>query len=1228
MQKAICIGFVLLLLTLGLNEQLKAQCDDIDFGCSNFNIIVDLAVDTAGLLSLCEGEPISFINQTTSNLNAIDSFVWIFNYLNAESVPQDCEITPSLDPVTHVYHFDDSLICTNPSQDFFRLSVGLSAIDTNGCFSLVQSNEIIINILPRAYFTANTTICTNGGVNINNLSCPNSANIEFEWESQPDGQTSDQFNPGFTYPDPGTYTITLTAISDTCHFEDTYTQQITVLDPPEPAYVIGTANTDSLCAELDTLVLIDQSMFADSTYWQITPGSNVTYVNGVRGGDTVLVVFQSSGTYHLTLNSSNQACTRDTSFSIEVEQVALLNVNNLPDCIDTNVVDLSQYTNFNGIPDSYVITVTYLEDGSQQVFSNTIPTNLILPGYGNYEVEIISTSECGAITRKGLFGNYPHITVAPIEDLCANQDTVINLNNLVLPTSNICLEWVGTGVFNDSLFNPSLVGEGDYTVRLRDCDRICINIPLDITVLGSAINFEPITICITDGPIALDDIQSGQWYGTGVVNDSLFPSLIGIGIFDIYYLSDTSAYCEIRDTLSIEIKDSVMVDFAVNSPNCLDSVFRFVNLSSDSVVIWDFGDGITSMDEDPQHQYGATGSYTVKLVAGDPLNGCVDSSFQTVIVQLGPSSSFNYTIDSVKCDSADLTFMAVVQDSNTNYIWTINGDTAYGELVNYTIEVFDTASQILVTLTASNSCGAAVSNQIVNLPSGFYVDLLYDSEAIKCAGDTVDFILVGNNIDSFIIDYGNGIVVVNEVIDIPFPNSSDTIIDYEVTIYAFNAICGWDTAQAVIPVQRDVPVAAALYSDDHICQGETILFYNVSQYESETVIFFGDGNSGIFTNDTIAFQYTNAGEFTPLVVAYGCGIDSNFLDPITVAPLPMFDIEVVPVMPCIGEEITMINNGNGIAPVWLIDGDTVASFVDTFYFEPPSSGEYEIILVATAPGNSFCSTTDTVNISVGQQVGLSVEVSPVSGCAPLSVNVSATSADPTTNYYIDFGNQQVSQNSNATAIYSSEGWYNLSISGTNDGGCREDTIIQIEVLDAFLVQALGDTTIRIGAAVELDFEVNQNFESFSWYNADTLIGTNTVRPLILYPEMDAVYGLVVFGLDSSCYDTDTVLVFIECDDLFLPDAFSPNNDGFNDRFNVFKVFGDYEANNGKSCLQLIDVSIFDRWGELIYFSEDESAFWDGTYKGKALNAGIFTVVVNYRKAGKTETIKKEIHLIK
>jgi len=267
-------GFLSILIILVIGHAASyAQCADIDFGCPNFDLIVDLAVDTSGNLNLCEGEPISFLNQTTAeNLAGIDSFVWIWNYLADPTAPQECIIANTTDPVSHIYNFEDSVICTRPNQDYVILSVGLSAIDTLGCFSLVQSNEILVNILPRALFIVTQRVCQGDPVQFINQSCPITDEISFLWESQPDGQTSTEFTPGFVYPETGTYTVTLTANNATCDEIDVYSQEFNVIPYPEPAYAILNPDAgDSLCAGLDTLIIANLSTNTDSIRWEVIP---------------------------------------------------------------------------------------------------------------------------------------------------------------------------------------------------------------------------------------------------------------------------------------------------------------------------------------------------------------------------------------------------------------------------------------------------------------------------------------------------------------------------------------------------------------------------------------------------------------------------------------------------------------------------------------------------------------------------------------------------------------------------------------------------------------------------------------------------------------------------------------------------------------------------------------------------------------------------------------------
>lgn len=80
----------------------------------------------------------------------------------------------------------------------------------------------------------------------------------------------------------------------------------------------------------------------------------------------------------------------------------------------------------------------------------------------------------------------------------------------------------------------------------------------------------------------------------------------------------------------------------------------------------------------------------------------------------------------------------------------------------------------------------------------------------------------------------------------------------------------------------------------------------------------------------------------------------------------------------------------------------------------------------------------------------------------------------------------------------------------------------------------------------------------------------------------------------GCRDTACVRVVFECDDLFIPTAFSPNSDGVNE---MECVLG--------NCFQAFNFTIYDRWGEKVFESNNAQQCWDGTYKGKPMNTAVF-----------------------
>lgn len=95
--------------------------------------------------------------------------------------------------------------------------------------------------------------------------------------------------------------------------------------------------------------------------------------------------------------------------------------------------------------------------------------------------------------------------------------------------------------------------------------------------------------------------------------------------------------------------------------------------------------------------------------------------------------------------------------------------------------------------------------------------------------------------------------------------------------------------------------------------------------------------------------------------------------------------------------------------------------------------------------------------------------------------------------------------------------------------------------------------------------------------------------------------------------------------IFMPTAFSPNDDGVNDTFGVF-------ANSSE--LTIISLRVFDRWGEQVFSardlsSEEADTRWDGSSRGKPAAEGLYVYVVNVvLKNGREQTKFGEVQLVR
>jgi gliding motility-associated-like protein len=160
----------------------------------------------------------------------------------------------------------------------------------------------------------------------------------------------------------------------------------------------------------------------------------------------------------------------------------------------------------------------------------------------------------------------------------------------------------------------------------------------------------------------------------------------------------------------------------------------------------------------------------------------------------------------------------------------------------------------------------------------------------------------------------------------------------------------------------------------------------------------------------------------------------------------------------------------------------------------------------------------------------------------------------------------------------------------------------------FYVNAGPDQNIYPNQSVTLNAAISTpNISSIVW-TPDTFINNNTISDPTVAPDQNVAYVITVTD-KAGCSISDTVNVFLLPDLLLIPTAFSPNNDGVNDLFKPLN-----------KNLNKIDFQVYDRWGQKIYETDVIGDGWDGTYKGRKQDLGVYVWQAEYQLTGQTKTL--------
>ncbi|MFN5518551.1 MAG: PKD domain-containing protein [Bacteroidota bacterium] len=555
---------------------------------------------------------------------------------------------------------------------------------------------------------------------------------------------------------------------------------------------------------------------------------------------------------------------------------------------------------------------------------------------------------------------------------------------------------------------------------------------------------------------------------------------------------------------------------------------------------------------------------TTYTITGTDVNGC--SGLTTAVVAVNPELLISVNSTSICPGSA-----ATLQASGAiNYLWapsvSLSSSTGSSVLASPSVNTTYT-----ITGTDVNGCTSVTvgSVELLAVPTLF---VNTDSLA-ACTGEIVTLLSVGADSYEWFPQIGLSNYTSNAIQATVSTNITYTVIGYNTN--------GCSDTASISLTPLETPMLA--YDDTVICYGDSATLHvsgansyqwfpssGLSQTTIPNPIFYGNVSSNYIITGTSANGCT---AIVPMQII--------------VQPLPIANAGPDTII-CLGDTIQLYGGG-GIYFEW-----TPSLFLNSnSIFNPIVIPTENITYTLSVSDNFGCKNRDDLEITLYKPFVINA-VPDISICENSTIQLGVEGG-----YTYVWSPPYGLDNIYSPYPYCTSIQNTTYIVSSYDGQCfsSSDTVI-VNVIPPPVIDAGADIVAAAGETIQLNAYTNAS--DYYWTPGSQLSCTNCLDPFIQNLNYTELYYFI--AIDSSgCRAEDSIYVRMICTDdaIFIPNTFTPNGDQKND---VFRI-----RSYGMSHISLFRV--YNRWGELIFETNNINEGWDGTWKGQLCFPAVYVYYV-------------------